>query len=127
MRYRVEEVTVAVLSALREELDLVVESMARPTTATISRWPVWTGPVGDIDVVLARAGPGKVNTAALAQVATRLGVDHLVMRSLSDLAGEDAGEGFKRFTSDVSNNSARLVLGLLEGLQEDHRYLPVGP
>lgn len=51
--------------------------------------------------------------AALAQTASRLGVDHIVIRSLSDMASDDAVEHFDRFVPEVSANSARLVLGLL--------------
>ena len=65
--------------------------------------------------------------AAVAQVASRLGVDHVVIRSLSDLAGSEATHDFDRYLPQVSANSARLVLGLLAGLEEDHRNHPVGP
>lgn len=63
---------------------------------------------------------------ALAQTASRLGVDHIVIRSLSDLAGDEAGEHFDRFLPEVSTNSARLVSALLNRLQEDDRDLTCG-
>jgi adenosylhomocysteine nucleosidase len=64
--------------------------------------------------------------AALGQTASRLGFDHVVIRSLSDLAAAEADLDFNRFLPEVSANSARLVLAVLERLQEDNRDLTVG-
>jgi len=50
---------------------------------------------------------------AVAQVADRLGVDHLVIRSLSDQAGSGSEIDFNRFVSDVSINSIKVVCTLL--------------
>ncbi len=51
--------------------------------------------------------------AALAQAAGMLGVDHLVIRSLSDRAGENSIGDFGRFLSEVAANSARVLRHLL--------------
>ena len=64
--------------------------------------------------------------AALAQTSSRLGVEHIVIRSLSDLAGDSAGQHFDRFLAEASANSARLVLAILRRLEEDDRDLSVG-
>lgn len=249
--------TVAVLSALQSELDLLIDSLDEPERSDLADWPLWHGTYGNTSLILARAGLGKVNTAALSavlwdrsrpslmvftgvaggldpslgvgdvvvgqltlqhdtgviasggsleryqaghvpfynptdqfgyrpspatlasmrsaietttlepvlerdpsvvfgtiltgdqflqdeatrdrlfsdfgasaiemegaalgQVASRFGVDHLVVRSLSDLAGGEAVDHFDRFVSEVSVNSARLVLALLIALEEDKR------
>lgn len=52
--------------------------------------------------------------AAVAQVADRFGVDCLVLRAVSDLAGEDSHLDFARFTGEVAANSARVVERLTE-------------
>lgn len=64
--------------------------------------------------------------AALGQTAEALGVDHIVIRSLSDLAEEKAVQHFDRFVPEVSANSARLVLGLVHWLEEHDGDLTVG-
>lgn len=249
--------TIAVLSALQTELDLLIESLDDPVRSDIADWPVWCGQQEATSVVLARAGLGKVNTAALAalvwerhrpslmvftgvaggidpgldvgdivvgertvqhdtgviapggelqryqaghipffnptdedgylpspqilatmrrvvpstpltpvldrdptvtfgtiltgdqflqdeatrdrlfadtgaqaiemegaalgQTATRLGVDHIVIRSLSDRAQGEAVDHFDRFVRETSANSARLVLALLAGIADEGR------
>jgi len=54
--------------------------------------------------------------AAVAQVADSFGVDHLVVRSLSDLAGRESEGDFSRFLDETAANSVRLVLALLPGI-----------
>ena len=51
--------------------------------------------------------------AAVAQAAGLLGADHLVVRSLSDLAGGESIEDFGRFVAEASANSAAVVSHLL--------------
>jgi adenosylhomocysteine nucleosidase len=51
--------------------------------------------------------------AAVAQVADRLGVDCLVVRAVSDMAGEESHLDFARFAAEVAANSARVVERLI--------------
>lgn len=62
----VSAMRIAVISALHPELELLIESLEGPVSAEIAGWPTWRGRRGAHQVVLARAGLGKVNTAALA-------------------------------------------------------------
>ena len=55
--------------------------------------------------------------AAVAQVAQHFGVDHIVIRAVSDRAGADSAIDFARFLDEVSVNSSNVVLGLLEAIR----------
>ncbi|MGD2173934.1 MAG: 5'-methylthioadenosine/adenosylhomocysteine nucleosidase [Candidatus Brocadiaceae bacterium] len=55
--------------------------------------------------------------AAVAQVCWQFGVPCLVVRSVSDRADEEAGVDLQKFLQTAAQNSAGLVLGILEGLE----------
>jgi adenosylhomocysteine nucleosidase len=61
-------VPVAILSALGAEIQTLVDSATDLERADIGTWPVWSGVIDGQDVILAKAGLGKVNTAALAGI-----------------------------------------------------------
>jgi adenosylhomocysteine nucleosidase len=54
--------------------------------------------------------------AAVAQVADRFGIDHLVIRAVSDLAGKESEIDFTRFIDETAANSVRMVMALLPHL-----------
>jgi adenosylhomocysteine nucleosidase len=54
--------------------------------------------------------------AAVAQVADHFGVDHLVIRAVSDLAGKESVVDFTRFLGEAAANSVRIVTALLQEL-----------
>jgi adenosylhomocysteine nucleosidase len=54
--------------------------------------------------------------AAVAQVACHFGVDHLVIRAVSDRVGVDSAVDFARFLDEVAVNSSRVVLAMVSGL-----------
>lgn len=54
--------------------------------------------------------------AAVAQVAGHFGVDHLVIRAVSDLAGPGSEVDFDRFLAEVTTNSLRVVRALLASI-----------
>jgi adenosylhomocysteine nucleosidase len=70
------------------------------------------------DTLFAELGAGAIEMegAALAQAAQRFGTDHLVIRSMSDSAGDDSIDDFARFLPEVAVNSARLVRALVAEL-----------
>lgn len=65
--------------------------------------------------------------AALAQFASRVGCDHIVVRSVSDLAGADSTIDFERYLSEVATNSARFTSALIDRVEEDHGDLTIRP
>lgn len=60
--------TVAVFSALDAEIRGLVDALENTSQTEIGRSPMWSGSIRGHEVVLAKAGLGKVNTAALAAI-----------------------------------------------------------
>lgn len=59
---------VVILSALKAEIELLVNSLEGASKTEVGGWPIWVGSIAGRDLVLGRAGLGKVNTAALTAV-----------------------------------------------------------
>ncbi len=60
-----------------------------------------------------KAQATEMEGAAVAQVAEHFGVDHILIRAVSDRVGVDSAFDFARFLGDVSINSSNVVLGAL--------------
>lgn len=58
----------------------------------------------------------EMESAAIAQVCHHFGVPSLIIRSVSDLAGDDAKISFDEFLKLAADNSAQLVVGTLREL-----------
>lgn len=52
--------------------------------------------------------------AAIAQVAYQYGIPFVVIRSLSDIAGKDSAQSFEEFLQTAAENSATLIMKMLE-------------
>lgn len=60
-----------------------------------------------------KAQATEMEGAAVAQVAEHFGVDHILIRAVSDRVGVDSAFDFARFLGDVSINSSNVVLAAL--------------
>lgn len=60
----------------------------------------------------------EMEAAAIAQTCYRFDVPFIVIRSLSDIAGQESNVSFDQFIEKASENSARMVLAIVKRLNE---------
>jgi adenosylhomocysteine nucleosidase len=72
------------------------------------------------DLIVSRFSPACVEMegAAIAQVCAANGVPFIILRSVSDLAGKDAGMSYDEFSHIASKRSARVVMEMMSELEE---------
>jgi len=70
--------------------------------------------------IVSRFSPACVEMegAAIAQVCAANGVPFIILRSVSDLAGQDAGMSYDEFSHIASKRSARVVMEMISELEE---------
>lgn len=61
---------------------------------------------------------GEMEAAAIAQVCYQFKTPFVIIRSLSDIAGKEAGISFEQFLEVAAKNSANLILNMLKGLEK---------
>jgi len=60
----------------------------------------------------------EMEAAAIAQVCVQFGTPFVVIRALSDIAGQESDVSFEQFLETAAKHSAQLVLAVLSAMQK---------
>ena len=111
--------TYGIIGAMESEIQAILEKMTRPRANPLYELTFYQGKVGDVDVVLARCGIGKVNAARCAQILIdRSNPDYLINTGVAGSIGPGLKVGDMVLSTDlVQHDFVMEALGCVPGCQ----------
>lgn len=104
-----------------EKLLLALEEAAKKADLNVKQGLIVTGDqfvaskekIAQIKEIYPKALCCEMEGAAIAQVAYQFGVPFVIVRAMSDVGDEDAGQTFDEFIIDAGKRSAKMILNLM--------------
>lgn len=105
-------------------VELAVEGASKLTDVAFEKGLIGTGDIfihtPEARAAIAQKFPnimaGEMEAAAIAQVAHMFGTPFVVVRSLSDIAGDNSGVSFEEYLPKAAKNSAELIMYMVGNL-----------